>query len=317
MSGGCPVDETHARCGCGGVVEHMPFQEYLAVKAVSQSGLKVLGMGTPADYRAYMDRPFKQTKAMFLGSLVDCLVLEPDEFKARYWLPPAPIDLDCPFCGVLAGHMCITKKGATSERFHPERKGVCPGGLEPVESKVFAQASGMAQEVLNHPTAGPIVRRSQKQVSMFWTDEETGLACKGRPDLINGIELWDLKTCGKGRAAPEVWGLHAADLGYHYQAGFYVDGFIEAKQFDTVSPHWGWICVESAHPYKVAVYEASEDWILEGRECYRTALRTLAWCEGTDQWTGYDSEVQVCEFPKYKAGAGRVEGWQSEEDSDE
>jgi hypothetical protein len=125
-------------------------------------------------------------------------------------------------------------------------------------------------------------------VTLQWTDEETGIACKGRADWISFADRTDRPDALVGlKTTREIqirrFATSAARYGYHLQWAFYSDGYeaMHHVALPTVE-----IVVESAPPHDVVVYEIPEDVIDAGREEYRTALEKLKWCRRGDEWVG-------------------------------
>jgi hypothetical protein len=68
-----------------GIVENMPFEEYLAVDAVSSTGLKLFARSA-WHYKNRVD--IDPTPSMLRGTLAHCAVLEPDALSQRYAVTP-------------------------------------------------------------------------------------------------------------------------------------------------------------------------------------------------------------------------------------
>ncbi len=119
------------------------------------------------------------------------------------------------------------------------------------------------------------------QKSFRWTDEETGLALKCRPDRIleTGVVV-DLKSsCDDVSPASFSWTIKK--YGYHRQAALYMDGLrangIEAEDFVFVAVRKVW-------PFDVCVMRLEEDSIKLGREDNRQTLIELAERKKTNNW---------------------------------
>lgn len=106
--------------------------------------------------------------------------------------------------------------------------------------------------------------------SLFWHENNTGLACRGRLDkLLPDVQLIvDLKTAND--SSPERWPWHAIDLGYHLQAASYCEAAKACYGFDEVA--FVFIVVESDVPYRTFTYQCNEDFLTLGFTRWQEAL---------------------------------------------
>lgn len=156
-----------------------------------------------------------------------------------------------------------------------------------LSSEQLALATAIQQALLNHESAGKLLRHPSRSVetSYFGMDDETGLEVRVRPDLeveINGVRIGvDLKTISMGRIKQD--GLRAKlhreiiDRDYHLSAGMYCS----VADFD----QFFWIFVNKDEGYHwVAVIEASEDLLALGTQEYQKTMRALAQAYDTNCW---------------------------------
>lgn len=156
-----------------------------------------------------------------------------------------------------------------------------------LSSEQLALATAIQQALLNHESAGKLLRHPSRSVetSYFGMDDETGLEVRVRPDLeveINGVRIGvDLKTISMGRVKQD--GLRAKlhrkiiDRDYHLSAGMYCS----VADFD----QFFWIFVNKDEGYHwVAVIEASEDLLALGTQEYQKTMRALAQAYDTNYW---------------------------------
>ena len=100
----------------------------------------------------------------------------------------------------------------------------------------------------SHPTVGNILRNSEKELSLFWIDPETGVLCKVRLDIWcpKTRQIFDLKKTSKF----DDFGYQIRKLGYGLQAAFYLIG-AQACGLDPLT--FGLIPVEAEDPYRVGI----------------------------------------------------------------
>ena len=269
------------------IVADMPNETYHADAAVGSSGLKLIDQSPLHYWAAYLDpnrKPREATQAMKIGTAWHCAVFEPDEFEARYVEIPAGLDRR-------------TKEGkALWEE-------ISASGREPMTPDGWEQIQSMAASARRHPVSRVLFEQCDgvAEQSLFWTDAETGVRCKIRPDYAiapcklfpNGL-LIDGKT-GEDMSA-EGFAKYAWNWQLHLQAAFYADGFRQVYR-TAEPPAFMWLAQEKAAPYATALYSGGADFIEFGRRKYRQLLRVYAECRRTDTWPGYPETVTELALP--------------------
>lgn len=117
-----------------------------------------------------------------------------------------------------------------------------------------------------------------------------GVPAKCRFDVLNGIDLVDLKIAG-GDISARSWARHSAAMGYHQQAAWY-RSLTGATNCYTVVAQGKW-------PYEVAVYRFSGDALAAGYDdCMRAVSEYLALDAGATPLGQYPG-VQDLELPAW------------------
>ncbi|MCP3675754.1 MAG: hypothetical protein GY829_14975, partial [Gammaproteobacteria bacterium] len=154
------------------------------------------------------------------------------------------------------------------------------------------QIKGMAEAVGKNEYAMTLLNGGLAEQSIYWTDEETGLNCRVRPDYLNH-HCTDLKSVQSVR--PQFFAKKAYDLGYHISQAMYQDGIYQVtgdfKQFK-------FLCVEKTPPFLNAVHAFNDESAEEGHKQYRTNLNRLAECLDTGVWPGVDNDEEMS-LPAY------------------
>jgi len=265
-----------------GILQSLPAEEYHSNPAVGHSSLLKL-MRSPAHYFNYMTSPREPTPAMQLGSAFHTALLEPDVFRQNYIVAPK--------------FDWRTKDGkAQAEAWEAANAGktsLTPGDMDSVEK--------MISSVQEHGGARLLLARGQAEMSGFWTDQETGIACKFRPDFLatNGdliTSLVDIKTCVD--ASREGFAKSIATFGYDVQAAYYIDG-LEKLTGKRVGFYF--VAVEKDAPHATTVYEASLEMIEVGRAKYRASLELLQWCRKKGRYPSYqpNGEIEKIDLPRW------------------
>lgn len=235
--------------------ERITFDQYRAIDAVNWSSLKHL-QRSPLHYRHVKDHGDGESTSRMMGRALHALVLQPDE------------DLITVFDG--------TRRGAAWEAFKAANVGktiVKPDELRLVEAQ--------ADAVLSHEIAASLFRGGgiTTETPIVWTDEATGLRCKGLPDAAGRGFVADLKG---GPALPEFERL-AFRMGYHLQIAFYRRGI---AALTGEAPDCFVVAVESTAPHDVGVYAVSQTLLALADRDLSAMLATLKNCMDEDRWPG-------------------------------
>jgi exodeoxyribonuclease VIII len=154
----------------------------------------------------------------------------------------------------------------------------------------------MLKAVSNHKRAAQLMSDGHAEESLFWTDPETGIQCKARPDFIReGHILVDLKTTED--ASYRSFQKDIVKFSYHFQAAMYLDAAtaVFERPFDTFII----IAVEKNPPYAVQCFQLDETAIREGQELYYAALKKLKPCLESKIYPAYGNDLIPVALPTY------------------
>jgi hypothetical protein len=254
---------------------------YAEIQAVNFSTLKNMNV-SPAHYRYWVDRAVPETDAMTIGSAVHVAVLEPDKFPLRFMVWEG---------GVRRGKEWEMFKVAAGDR----------GILKPDE---YQTCLDIRDAVRGHERAGELLVSGISELTIQWTDETTGMACKGRIDYLNAANvLIDLKTT---RDAGGAFLNQAARMLYHVQMAWYRDALRACKRSVAETK---FIAVENKPPYDVMVYDIPDAVLKQGRDRYQGWMLKLQECRLADKWPGRcpDWEVPFV-LPEWASGEDDITG---------
>ena len=285
-----------------GVMRGMSFEDYLAVDALSATGLKQLAR-SPWHYKNRVD--VDPTPAMLRGTLAHCAVLEPDAMQQRYVVLPEDAPRRPTKAQWAAKNPSDDSRAAMQwwEKFTNDSE-----GRELVPFGDFALCQAQLGAIKANAILAGLLRGGHGEVSIFWVDKETGLYCKARPDWMpepegKSITPVDLKTCTD--ESPSGFGRAAARLRYDLQAAHYTAG-IEAATGLSVAAFV--FCAVSSKPPILAVpYVLTDEIRDQGRDERRELMEKLAWCQRENEWPAYGSGLQLLDFPAYAKHGGEVE----------
>lgn len=271
-------------------IEHdLSNDAYHAMPELSSTQIKDV-LRTPAHFYAKHLAVDKKTKAptasMLLGTVVHTLVLESDKFDAEY---------------VISKNFDRrTKQGkADAAEFEAanSRKTVIDGDL-------YDQAKLMATSILKHPVARLLKLPAMiPEASIFYTDLETELDCRIRPDyhlppceqFPNGL-IVDLKTTDN--ASYNAFNRTIINFGYHISAAMYCDGFMQLYDTDE-PPAFLWLIGERDAPYAVIAYSPNFETMQKGDDKKREALQLIAECMAAEEWPAYSTDILDINLPAW------------------
>ena len=259
------------------IIRGLSNANYHALPSISKSSLDLIHR-TPALYNYRRENPIEPTPAMRMGTLVHTAILEPHDLAN---LIVAPV-VD----------RRTTQGKADWAAFQIEAK-----GKTIVEADEIEKLEAISQAVRNHPAASKaLAMLSEVETSIFWTDPETGVECRCRPDgiLTNGAII-DVKTTKDAR--PDEFARSIWNYRYHVQSAFYGDGYKAA--FGQEPKGFMIIAVETEPPHLVACYVLDAKAVIRGRAEYQADLETYRRCLDTDEWPGLSTEPVILDLPKW------------------
>lgn len=272
-----------------GIYADVPGPEYHADRgSLSVSGAKLLlPPSCPAKFREAQDNP-PPPKAVFdFGSLAHALILG----KGPELVMLDPVVHGLKADGTVADVPAMTgmwKKAAAAARAE---------GKLPVSTDDYAAACGMRDAVMAHPVAGELFTDGRPEVSLYRTDDETGVRLRGRVDwLRNDGRIIDLKT--SATASPAELVRRFWQYGYFQQHAWYAD-LVAAHHDVPEAEAFVFVAVEKVPPYLVSVIRYDAEAVEEGRRLNRQAIRLYAECVESGVWPGYTDSTVTISLPPW------------------
>ena len=258
----------------------MTNSDYRKAEGVSSSELKQM-VKSPAHYRYWKDNPDDtDTPALLFGRACHKYVLETYDFYKEFAVAPN-VDRR-------------TKEGKEAwNKFLYDN-----WGKDVITEEQFEIIDAMRNAMLATPFVSKLIN-GEHEVSLFWTDEDTGIKCKCRPDSLNDKLkiVIDYKTCDN--AETQHFMRKAIDLGYDLQASYYLDGVKATTGLDCI---FVFIAQEKKPPYAVNILQADDVFIRSGRQLYKDMLATYKECTETGNWWGYlgaENQINSLGVPKW------------------
>lgn len=247
---------------------------------ISKSGLKKIKQ-SPAHYK--FGEPFVETPALIEGRMYHTFVLEPDKFEKEYYI----FD-DSVVCGALIA------KGAKSPRATNDYKTWKEGEFNFADGKIMIEKSdadkmkAMKERLFSHPYAKMMLTNGIAEQGMLGELETTcgtigvKLITDYRKDKKHVVV--ELKTAAD--ASLQGFTRDAAKFDYHIDAAFYAD-MLELYYNDKRPVQFVFIAQEKTKPYAFNLFEASPQFIGQGRYEYEMLLQLYKYCFDNDKWPGY------------------------------
>ena len=230
----------------------------------------------------FLGRTQETTPAMAIGTAVHTATFEPETFNDLYAVMQ-PFNRRTNVGKAQYAQFCAQNIGKTV--------------LTMEENELI---SGASRAIRRHPIASKMLDDGEPELSFLWSDEETGVECRCRPDWWRGKDnlIVDLKTTRD--ASYHAFQKSVVNFRYHVQAAFYMDGLrANGLTVDT----WCIIAVENTEPFALAVYNLDEIAIERGRELYRKDLATIKRHRDTPgAWQGYPLKIEEMSLPKWALG---------------
>ena len=264
-------------------------EQYHADKAIVGHSALVEMLRSPQHFYHRLHSPHVATPAMEFGTALHTMVLEPTTFSARY---------------VVAPKFDRRTKDGKAEAAAWDAANM---GKRSISQDDVDALTCMQQCIAVHTEAASMLRSGVTEKSFFWTDKDTGIQCRIRPDslvldeygeVIAAIDLKSTQDASKRKFARTM-----VDRGYDLQAAFYVDAISLAVGYQV--PFY-FLAVETNAPHGVALYKTGDRTLEVGRSKYRAALQMLQWCRENDRWPSYQpfGESEEIDVPFYERSFG-------------
>lgn len=222
-------------------------------------------------YERWLDsnEPDDPTPAMIFGTLVHQVILEGPDFLKTYKVVPD------------FGDYRSSTNRLARDRWKAEQLMEDPRAVF-VTEKELDDLRGMLDGVLENEDAVALLKNGVTEISGYYVDPETGIACRIRPDFMarDVDTLVDLKTTLDGTErefSKSIW-----EYRYDFQMAMYGHGIevISGRR----PKYTAFIALEKTKPYECYVHVADAALLEKGDNDYRRCLRELARCLEKDDW---------------------------------
>lgn len=206
------------------------------------------------------DTPKKDTPAMKFGRAVHSRLLQPESFGTEFAVAP-----EC-------DRRTTQGKAIWKELMESGKEVISQDDMDTILA-MEAEFAAVAKKYL----AG-----AETEKPLIWTDNESGVKCKGRLDAITDDYVIDYKTTTD--ASTDAFRREALRYGYDLQAAMY----LEAARANGYHPQgFIFIAQEKSAPYLINVLHAGDAFLDRGAWIMRDLLAKYKECSEKDIWPGY------------------------------
>lgn len=266
-------------------IKSVSFQEYSGnyhdeKDYISASGLKKLKV-SPMHFREA--EKVEDTEAMIFGSAYHCYILEPEKFDSEFY-----IFNDMPIYEKLIGEGYQSPRSTKAYKEWAQAEASNVGNRKSISPQVLESIKQMKERLFSHNYAKMLLTNGRPEVGYVGSiNTQFGeIPAKFKPDYTKDVKhlVIDLKTCQD--ASVDGFTRSAAEFDMHIQASFYADllSKIEGEGRDFT---FMFIAQEKKVPYAFNIFEASQQFISQGRYEYEHLLQLYKFCSDNNRWPGY------------------------------
>tara|TARA_R110000796_G_scaffold64465_2_gene149394 strand:+ start:1824 stop:2711 length:888 start_codon:yes stop_codon:yes gene_type:complete len=249
--------------------DKVPYDEYHKIEnVVSASLLKDVANPLISDYHLYRkyiakNLPFNETPAMLLGSLVHCMVLEPNKLDSRYVIEPK------------------INKRTKQGKIDFEEFQLTLGRKTIIKPDMWEQAGQITSVVLKNSYVKQLMKDCQNEATGFMKLPD-GSILKGRADSINLTGRYGLDLKVMLDSSPMGFTKASANLRYDIQAHAYQELF-DLDEFI-------FIVVSKTDPIEVGIYSLSSEFMQKAKRDFDEAVGRWSELKLSNKWESYIKE---------------------------
>lgn len=154
----------------------------------------------------------------------------------------------------------------------------------------FEYIEQMLESCYKDETIRKLIEGTEYQLSLFWTDEQTGLNLKTRPDICKRKKnvVVNLKTANDG--SPKAFTKDLVNYDYPLQACVEISGCISSGLMPDVDNYF-WLVVEKNPPFNATIFEFDKADIKLCMDELDYLLHKIAKAKENNEWPGYTDQA--------------------------
>lgn len=255
---------------------------------VSGSALKLLKQ-SPAHFIEPKDPDDEETKAKLFGSAYHCFILEPLKFEEKYFI----FD-DRDIIEKLIGEGSKNPRNTNAYKEWKDAQLSFAQGKIMIDLETKKVLEAMKSRLFSHRYVAQLLSDGEAEKSFYCTlntmdDKEVKVIM--RTDYLKWKKraVIELKTTKD--ASKEGFPKECGQYDYHISSALYKD-FMELIQGDGIPWSFFFIAQESKKPYAFNIFEASAQFIAQGRYEYEQLIMLFNQCKENNKWPGYQVWTQ-------------------------
>jgi hypothetical protein len=162
--------------------------------------------------------------------------------------------------------------------------------IQDTGNESFETIECMLESCRQDKAISSLIENTEYQLSLFWTDEETGLGLKTRPDICKRKKnvMINVKTIENG--SPDKFSKDLKEYDYPLQACIEITGALKTGLMPAVDAYY-WLVLEKKPPYNATIYEFADQDISACMDGMHYTLNRIAKAKKEDKWPGYGGEA--------------------------
>lgn len=135
-----------------------------------------------------------------------------------------------------------------------------------------------------------LIRNTEYQISVFWTDPETGLKLKTRPDICKRKKnvIVNVKTTEDG--SPKGFAKDLVKYDYPLQACHEITGCLNGGVMETIDNYF-WLVVEKKPPFNATIYDFDQEDMKQGMDVLHYYYNRIKKAETENMFPGYSDQA--------------------------
>ena len=254
---------------------------------IGASGLKHLKK-SPAHYKESLTEKKEKTEALIFGSAYHTYCLERDKFDREYYIYDEKDILE-----VLISEGSKKPRATNNYKEWFDNEINQAAGRDMLDIIAMEKIKFMASKMKNHRYCNSLLNGGISEMSVYveiTIFDGRKIKIKIRPDKFKKEKrlVIDLKSIAQGMSDASINGFpkQCANMDYHIQAALYSD-IMEAIEGKEMLHTFIFIVQEKSAPYAFNLFEASAQFISQGRYEYEQLLLLYIQCQENNSWPGY------------------------------
>ena len=131
-----------------------------------------------------------------------------------------------------------------------------------------------------------LITGARYEKSIYWTDPDSGLLCKCRPDIWHPNFIVDLKTAAD--ASPQAFQRAFFNSGYYIQVAMMSEAIkhTEGREMRNFID----LAIETSEPYVHCIYPIAEFAVMQGIHEFKATLLLMKECFESGEFPGYNTQ---------------------------